>query len=238
MHLILAKGARSGTGLSAMTYMTFEKFVRIFNRMRSVTGVSVLLGLVLAATVLWAQSQPQQPNSQNPNAQEAPPEAGGPQTEVGPYAVPKKKEEPPPPPPEKPKKIEGMPDYSIRVDVPLVNVDVAVVTKDGQFVPGLKKDNFKIFEDGSPQTVATFNQTEAPITAVLLVEFAATNYYFMYDALNASYNFAGSLKKDDWIAVAYYDMKPHILVDFTQDKRGGGRTKHTADSRLFRDQHV
>ena len=53
--------------------------------------------------------------------QEAPPEAGGPQNDVGPYAIPKKKEEPPPPPPpEKPKKVEGMPDYSINVDVPLV----------------------------------------------------------------------------------------------------------------------
>src|SRR5690349_4447261 len=54
--------------------------------------------------------------------QEPPPEAGGPQTDVGPYAVPKKKEEPPAPPPERPKKIEGMPDYSLKVDVPLVNV--------------------------------------------------------------------------------------------------------------------
>jgi VWFA-related protein len=35
----------------------------------------------------------------------------------------------------------------------------------------------------------------------------------------ASYAFANSLKKDDWVAVSYYDMQPHILVDFTQDKR-------------------
>jgi VWFA-related protein len=41
----------------------------------------------------------------------------------------------------------------------------------------------------------------------------------MRDALEASYAFANSLKKDDWVAVAYYDMQPHILVDFTQDKR-------------------
>jgi hypothetical protein len=27
------------------------------------------------------------------------------------------------------------------------------------------------------------------------------------------------LQKDDWVAVAYYDMQPHILVDFTQDKK-------------------
>jgi VWFA-related protein len=203
-----------------MSYTVLERIASIFRRIGFITAVSMLAAVIMIGpTALRAQDQGAKPNSQNPNAQEAPPEAGGPQTEVGPYAVPKKKEEPPPPPPEKPKKIEGMPDYSIRVDVPLVNLDVAVVTKDGQFVPGLKKDNFKIFEDGVAQSVSTFNQTEAPITAVLLVEFASTNYYFMYDALNASYNFAGSLKKDDWIAVAYYDMKPHILVDFTQDKR-------------------
>ena len=58
--------------------------------------------------------------------------------------IPKKKDEPPPPAPEKPKKIENMPDYSIKVNVPIVNLDVLVTTKDGQTIPGLKKENFKI----------------------------------------------------------------------------------------------
>jgi VWFA-related protein len=165
-----------------------------------------------------AGQQTQQPPA-NPNKQEAPAEAGGPQNDVGPYVVPKKKEQPPPPAPERPKKIEGMPDYSIRVDVPLVNLDVLVTTKDGQFIPGLHKENFKILEDGVEQKVTNFNQSEAPITAVLLIEFASTNYNYMYDALNASYTFAAGLKKDDWVAVTAYDMKPQILVDFTQDKR-------------------
>src|SRR5208283_887358 len=164
------------------------------------------------------QSPPQQPPA-NPNQQEAPPEAGGPQNDVGPYVIPKKKEEPPPPAPEKPKKIEGMPDYSIKVDVPLVNLDVLVTTKDGQTIPGLKQENFKIMEDGTPQKIATFTRTDAPITAVLLVEFASTNYDFMVEALNASYAFANTLRKDDWVAVISYDMKPYILADFTQDKR-------------------
>ncbi len=112
-----------------------------------------------------------------------------------------------------------MPDYSIHVDVPLVNVDVLVTTKDGQFISSLKKDNFRIIEDGVPQPITNFTISQAPITAVLLVEFASTNYYFMVDALHASYAFANTLKKDDWVAVISYDMKPHILVDFTQDKQ-------------------
>lgn len=171
------------------------------------------------APPLLAQEQTPSAGDNSPNKQEAPPEAGGPQSDVGPYAIPKKKDEPPPPPPpERPKKIEGMPDYSIRVDVPLVNVDVLITTKDGQFIPGMKKDNFRVFEDGVEQKIINFNQADAPITAVMLIEFASTNYYFMVDALNSAYTFANNLKKEDWIAVESYDMKPHILVDFTQDK--------------------
>jgi VWFA-related protein len=181
--------------------------------------LTFVLSLVFATTFqARAQGTSQQPPA-NPNQQDAPPEAGGPQNDVGPYVIPKKKEEPLPPAPERPKKIENMPDYSIRVDVPVVNLDVLVTTKDGQTIPGLKPANFKILEDGEPQKIATFNQTEAPITAVLLVEFASTNYDFEVEALRASYAFANTLKKDDWVAVISYDMKPQILADFTQDKR-------------------
>jgi VWFA-related protein len=183
-------------------------------------GLVLMVGLVsLTAAQDTTQQPPANQAPANPNKQDTPPAAGGPQNDVGPYVVPKKKEEPPPPPPERPKKIEGMPDYSIKVDVPLVNLDVLVTTKDGQFIPGLHKDNFKIIEDGVAQKVTNFNQSEAPITAVLLIEFASTNYNYMYDALNASYTFASGLKKEDWVAVVSYDMKPQILVDFTQDKR-------------------
>src|SRR5437667_1909373 len=183
-------------------------------------GLVLMVGMVhLTAAQDTTQQPPANQAPANPNKQDTPPAAGGPQNDVGPYVVPKKKEEPPAPPPEKPKKIEGMPDYSIKVDVPLVNLDVLVTTKDGQFIPGLHKENFKIMEDGAPQQISTFNQTEAPITAVLLVEFASTNYDFMVEALNASYAFANTLKKDDWVAVISYDMKPQILADFTQDKR-------------------
>jgi len=224
--------------------MFFFQFARKNRRIRSLLGLSLpllwLSGVALIGTgAAQAEPQQQQPpantQQQNPQPQPSqpppgantqqkpseapPPEAGGPGNDVGPYVIPKKKEEPPPPPAEKPKKVEGMQDYSINVEVPLVNLDVLVTTKNGQFVPGLKKDNFRVLEDGVAQPISNFSQAEAPITAVLLVEFASTNYQFLYDALNASYTFAGGLKKEDWVAVVSYDMRPHILVDFTQDKR-------------------
>ena len=194
------------------------------SRKRVILLVFVLIWMAAVTFSAQAQDTSRQPPA-NPNQQESPPEAGGPQNDVGPYVIPKKKEEPPPPAPEKPKKIENMPDYSITVSVPLVNLDVLVTTKDGQTIPGLTKENFKILEDGTPQQIASFNQTQAPITAVLLIEFASSmfrelrEYAYVYDALNAAYAFAGGLKKDDYVAVVSYDMNPRILVDFTQDKR-------------------
>jgi VWFA-related protein len=179
-----------------------------------------LLILVLVSFAGLAVAQDQGSSAPSKGQTEPPDAAGGPQSDVGPYAIPKKKDEPPPPPPpDKPKKIEGMPDYSIRVDVPVVEVPVMVTTKDGEFISNLKQENFRISEDGTSQKISNFTISEAPITAVLLVEFAAGDYFFMGDILHASYSFVSTLKKDDWLAVISYDMRDYILADFTQDKQ-------------------
>jgi VWFA-related protein len=200
-----------------------EKSARIAGLCKIVSLVVVICCIVFWAAPIGARqdqtTQPAASPGQNPNQQEAPPEAGGPNSSDSPYAIPRKgAEPPPPPPPPKPKKVEGIPDYSIHVDVPLVTVPVLVTTKEGQFISNLKRENFRVFEDGAQQTISDFRIEQAPITAVLLVEFASTNYWLLSDTLQASYVFASTLKKDDYVAVISYDMKPDILVDFTQDK--------------------
>ncbi|MGZ4812665.1 MAG: hypothetical protein ACXVZI_07840, partial [Terriglobales bacterium] len=97
-----------------------------------------------------AQQAPPPPPPGKPS-QSAPAEAGGPEGDIGPMAVPKKGEAPPEPKPQPPRKIEGMPEYSLKVDTTLVQVPVLVTTKEGQFIPGLKEGNFRVFEDGVPQ---------------------------------------------------------------------------------------
>ena len=182
-----------------------------------------MIGLIIfffAATPGPAQNSSQ--NQQNQGAQsQTPAEAGGPTGDIGPIAVPKKapEEEKPVERAPKVKNPEEIGNFSLHVDVPLVNLPISVVTGNGQFIPGLRAENFKILEDGVPQKIDTFSQQgDKPITAVLLIEFAANSYAFMYDALNAAYSFTGQMKKEDWIAVESYDMKTHLLVDFTQDK--------------------
>lgn len=181
--------------------------------------------LVLSPGIMSGQEQPQAQPSPSPqqqqNQQNTTPSAGGPEGDIGPIAIPKKKEPEPKKEeaPKPPKKDEGMPQYSLHVNVPLVTLDVGVLTKQGMFVPGLKQENFRVLEDGVPQKVSGFNQTQAPITAVILMEFAKNFYDFEYDSLYASSVFASTMKKDDWIALVTFDIREHILADFTQDKR-------------------
>src|SRR5947209_6872873 len=198
--------------------LTCTRYSSLFMRVFAVILTMTLAAVLLPAQVSSPQSGTQTPSTQKPS--EAPPaEAGGPTGDVGPIAVPKRKSEPPPPKEPKIKNPPEIGNYSVRKDVALVSLDVQVKTKDGMFVPNLKAQNFRVLEDGVPQQVKDFKvQDDVPITAVLLVEFGSTNYYFMVDALRASYTFASTLKKDDWIAVTAYDMRPHILVDFTQNK--------------------
>jgi len=186
------------------------------------------LGLFVSSAILPAQQtqpadqQQQNQQQQKPDDQNAP-EAGGPTGDSGAIAIPKKKEvTPPPPEPAEPKvkNPPGLQNFSLHVDVPVVTVDVGVILeKTHQFVPNLQKENFRVFEDGNPQEIASFQQIKAPITAVLLCEFAANSYWFIYDMRNAAYTFAEQLRPDDYIAVATYDMHTEILTDFTQDKR-------------------
>ena len=187
---------------------------------------ALLAAFALAALALifpsaHAQAPATPPSAQSPDQT---PDSGGPAVDNGPIVIPKKKEpsEPPPPPaPEQPKvKNPNGETFSLRVDVPLVNLDVSVILdKNHQFVPGLKAANFLVLEDGVEQKVDTVRIAQTPITAVMLLEFAANSWYVINDMRNASISFFNSLRADDYVAVMTYDLQTHILSDFTNNKQ-------------------
>ena len=187
----------------------------------------LLLAAFAFAPAGWTQSTPQQQTPPAPPPDQTSPDAGGPGGDTGPVALPKKKDQPeetPPPAPAQPKfkNPEGAADYSLKVDVPEVTVDVGVLLeKTGQFVPGLKPANFKVYENGVEQKITGFKRVEAPITALMLCEFANSNvtYSFLYDMRNAAWAFGQQLRPQDYVALMTFDMRTTIWLDFTQDKR-------------------
>ncbi|HZQ43173.1 MAG TPA: VWA domain-containing protein [Acidobacteriaceae bacterium] len=187
-------------------------------------GLAVSLVTAGAAPML-AQSAPASAPAQQQQKKPAPPattdDSAGPDTGTDGIVLPKKntEETPPPAPAEEKIKNPNNETFSMRVDVPIVNLDVNVLLdKTHQFVPGLKPDNFLVTEDGVEQKVQSVRLTKTPITAVMLLEFASNSYWFINDMQNAAVAFFRTLQPEDYVAVATYDMRTHILCDFTNNQ--------------------
>ena len=196
--------------------------------MKSKVRRSGLTLLVLAAMSLCslsfcarraiAQTQDQHTQDQQAQDQQQRPSTG-PKPDVGETVIVPKKTQPAPAKPEnKPEKINPNDIYTITTSTNLVNVDVMVTDKNGNPIASLGRTNFKVYDDGVPQAVTNFGAAEAPMTVCLMVEFANNWWPFLYLALEDSYRFLDFMQPKDWVAVIDFDMKPHILQDFTQDR--------------------
>jgi VWFA-related protein len=174
----------------------------------------ILIGVLVAAlgvpsgawTALAQQDGPQPPAPTSAPAQPPPPAPGQSQGQAQPSQAPP-------------------PQVAISVQSNVVSVDAVVTDADGNIVTGLKKENFRILDEGQRQQVANFAPTEAPITIVMLMEFSKLyGGWFAYQAKNLSYSFLNQLKPQDWVALKTFDLHTTLVDDFTQDKREVGQS--------------
>lgn len=56
--------------------------------------------------------------------------------------------------------------HQCSVDVNLVLVPVTVMDRTGRTALGLRRDNFKVFEDGAPQEIASLSNEDVPSSVV------------------------------------------------------------------------
>src|SRR6202140_2253676 len=111
------------------------------------------------------------------------------------------------------------PGFSISVTVPVVSVDVVVTDGNGNYLKDLKKENFRITEDTTVQTITNWAPSEAPITIVLLLEFSKLGYqFFTSNARSWSVAFLNNLKPNDWVALETFNMRSNVEVDFTHNR--------------------
>jgi Ca-activated chloride channel family protein len=193
--------------------MKLSKFARAFFALI----VLVTLFASLSLNLSLGQSRRQPPTS-NEKKNKRPGEPG----QQG-----DKQEEPLPP------DLTGKPQDAEKVTVTtqIVNVDAVVYhKKSGQIVTGLKKENFAIFADNSPQVITNFSTPEAPITVAMVVEYSKWSEAFgnaaggggepgTYEVIRPVAMFLSQFVKppDDYVSVVAFDMRPTTLTDFTND---------------------
>lgn len=111
------------------------------------------------------------------------------------------------------------PQGCITARVELVNVDVTVTNARGDFVRGLRPENFRVFDDGVEQRITHFAPIEAPAAVLVLVEAGPAVYLIHRQHLTSAYTLLEGLAADDQVALASYDQAPRLLLPFSEDKR-------------------
>ena len=117
-----------------------------------------------------------------------------------------------------PEKINPNEIFTLTTTTNLVNVDVLVTDNNGNPISGLTKVNFKLADEGVPQSITNFATGDAPMTVCMLIEFSNTYWFILYNTLQYAYQFVRVIGPKDWVAVVTYDMNQTILSDFTQNR--------------------
>ena len=107
--------------------------------------------------------------------------------------------------PEKKKQEEQ--DYTIRTTSRLVLLDVSVKDAAGGFVSGLSKDNFKVYENGKPQTITEFANADIPVTVGMVVDESGSMRPKRVEVIAAALEFIQASNPQDEIFVINFNEK-------------------------------
>jgi Ca-activated chloride channel homolog len=107
----------------------------------------------------------------------------------------------------------------IRVDTSLITVPVTVRDRQGRYVPILRRQDFKLFEDGVEQKIAYFGTTDQPITVILLIDTSGSTQFRLEDIHDAAIAFTEKLKTEDSVMVISFDDSINVLTKPTTDRQ-------------------
>ena len=107
---------------------------------------------------------------------------------------------------------------TIRVNVDRVNVGVIVTNRDGNFVDGLRREDFRVFDNGVEQPITDFLSVTEPAQVLLFIESGPAVVFLGRDHLRAADKLLSNLSSGDRMAIASYSKDPELLLDFTADK--------------------
>ena len=93
----------------------------------------------------------------------------------------------------------------VRVDTSLVVVPVRVFDSNGRFIPNLKKENFRIFEDKTEQEIAEFDTDNAPFTVALMLDVSDSTKFKLKEIQDAAVAFLNQLRPNDNAIVFTFD---------------------------------
>ena len=95
----------------------------------------------------------------------------------------------------------------VRVDTKLVSVPAVITNSAGRPLVGLHRENFAVFEDGQPQSIANFGTTEAPFEIALLLDTSGSTRDDVALIRQAANSFINALRPSDRVAITAFNSE-------------------------------
>ena len=106
----------------------------------------------------------------------------------------------------------------IKVETTLVTLPVSVMDRDGRYVPNLRKEDFRLWEDGTEQQVAFFSSVDKPFSVVLMIDTSGSTRFRLEAIQDAAIAFTNQLRSDDRVMIVSFDDQIRVLSAFTSDR--------------------
>ncbi len=107
--------------------------------------------------------------------------------------------------------------YTLRADVGEVRLNASVIDGNGRAVQTLPRDAFQVFEDGVPQTVASFRHEDLPVSLGILIDSSGSMYDKRAAVGKASIDLIRLSNPQDEAFLVDFSWEAFIDQDFTRD---------------------
>jgi VWFA-related protein len=103
-------------------------------------------------------------------------------------------------------------------DRTFVSVPVSVSDREGRYISGLEKDDFRIYKDGQEQKVTFFATEDEPVSVAILIDTSASTKAVLTDIREAAREFVKLLNRNDKCMIATFDSEVKVLEPFSQNR--------------------
>jgi len=110
-----------------------------------------------------------------------------------------------------------LPKADIRVDTALVLVPAQVTNVFGTPITDLRKQDFKVFEDGVEQPITNFSFEDAPLSIGLLFDISGSMRNKIKKSTEAAAAFFKTSNREDEFFLIEFGDRPKLTVPFTSD---------------------
>ena len=102
-------------------------------------------------------------------------------------------------------------DGIVRLNTSLITIPAIVMDRNGRYIANLRKDDFRIYEDGVEQKVSYFASVERPFTVALMLDVSGSTQYQLNQIREAANTFVNRLRFSDRLMAVSFDGQIHVL---------------------------